>query len=218
MMKNIFLFPVITFLLAGASFAQTTEDDIDAQSWNDLSVTVAMSKRFDFFLLGTMRFNKDVSRIGDKRIAVGYVWKPFNNFSVSPFYWSIRARNARGFFQQEQRLNLRLSYKFPIKMFGLSHRSLFERRLRRPLNSWRYRPSITVEKDVQFIPKAKFYLTEEVFYDSIIGKFSRNRISAGITKTFTKKFAADFFFMHQNDGYVHPGDWNVIGTAWKVKL
>lgn len=217
-MKNTFRFLILTFLFVISSFAQTAQDDTDNQSWNDVILTIQMSQRFDFFLQGTLRLNRDISRVGEKRIAVGYIWKPNKRFSVSPFYWNIAARNARGIFQQEHRLNLRVNYKFPLKKIGLSHRSWLEYRLRRPLNSWRYRPSLTLEKDLKFIPKAKMFITEEVFYDSLVGKFSRSRIQAGITKVLTNHLSADFYYMHQADGNVHPGDLNVVGTTWRVKL
>jgi hypothetical protein len=137
-----------------------------------------------------------------------------------PFYWNIEARNARGQFRRENRLSLRIGYRFPFKTFGLSHRSTFEYRFRHPLNSWRYRPSLTFDKDIpkNIIPKAKFYITEEVFYDSLLKEFSRNRLTLGITKTLTKKLALDIYYMRQNDGYTHPGDLNVIGTTWKLRM
>jgi hypothetical protein len=49
-------------------------------------------------------------------------------------------------------------------------------------------------------------------------KFSRNRFTAGITKTLTKKLSLDVYYMRQNDGFSRPGDLNVIGTSWKVRL
>ncbi|MEO7674195.1 MAG: DUF2490 domain-containing protein, partial [Pyrinomonadaceae bacterium] len=117
-------------------------------------------------------------------------------------------------------LNLRAVYKFPVKSFGLSHRSWFEYRIRGVGNTWRYRPSLTFDQDIpkKLVPKAKFYITEEIFYDSATSKFSRNRFTAGITKALSKQLSLDLYFMRQNDGFSHPGDLNVIGTSWKIKL
>jgi hypothetical protein len=68
---------------------------------------------------------------------------------------------------------LRAVYRFPFKNFGLSHRSWFEYRLRRPLNSFRYRPSLTFDKAIpkNIIPGASVFVTEEVFYDSLLKDF-----------------------------------------------
>lgn len=211
---------VLTLAGSGALFAgaQTIDAD-DNQSWNDVQLTVPMTEKFDFILLGTWRFGKDISRFNERRTGVGYVYKPGKSWSVSPFYQNIVARNSGGRFRQENRLNLRINYRFPFKKIALSHRSGFEYRLRQPRNSWRYRPSLTLEKDVgKIISKSKIFITEEVFYDSLLKKFSRNRFSVGINRTFTKNLSLDLYYLRQNDGFSVPGDLNVIGTSWKIKL
>ena len=222
-MKKIIL--LSTIFCFGVSFigAQTNSalaDEADNQSWNDVQLSVPLNEQFDLYTALTARFGKNITRLNDGRFAVGIIYKPNKAFSFQPFYWFIRARNARGEFRREHRFNLRAGYRFPFKKFGLSHRSWFEYRRRAPRNSWRYRPSLTFEKDVpkNIISKAKFFATEEIFYDSILKKFSRNRFTVGLTKTLTKKLSLDVYYMRQNDGFSRPGNLNVIGTSWKVRL
>lgn len=201
--------------------AQTTAvDDDDNQSWNDVQLTVPMTKDFDFYTQLTARFGNDISRLNDGRFAIGFVWKPTKSLSISPFYWNIRARNAGGRFRQEHRLNLRAVYRFPIKSFGLSHRSTYEYRMRSPRNTWRYRASVNFEKDFPktFVKGAKYFFGNEVFYDSALKKFSRNRFTIGAGKNFTKNLSLDVFYMRQNDGNSRPGDLNVVGTTFRVRL
>ncbi len=206
------------FALSGA--AQTTIDDEDFQSWNDIQLTVPMTKKVDLYTAFTARLGKNISRINDSRFAVGFIFKPTKSLSFQPFYWRIDARNANSRFRPEHRLNFRVNYRFPFKKFGLSHRSGFEYRLRRPRNSFRYRPSLTFEKAIPktFIAKANFFVTEEIFYDSLLKRFSRNRFTVGINKTLNKNLSLDIYFMRQNDGTTRPGDFNVVGTALKVKF
>ena len=219
-MKRFFLtsaFIVFSLIVVHAQTADDAGDD--NQSWNDVQITVPVIEQFDFTLSGTFRFGKNITRLNDRRIAVGFVYKPNKSWSFQPFYWNIIARNASGKFRTEHRLNFRAAYRFPFKRFGLSHRSWFERRLRQPQNSWRYRPSLTIEKDIgKVISGAKVFATEEIFYDSILKKFSRNRFSVGVTKTLTKNLSLDVFYLRQNDGFSRPGDLNVVGTNWKVKF
>lgn len=219
-MRKIFLTLAVIILSAVFANAQALVDKADNQSWNDFQLTVPMTKQIDFYTSLTERFGKNLTRVNDERFAVGFVYKPDKAWSFMPFYWNIRMRNSRSQFRTEHRLSFRIGYRFPFKAFGLSHRSTFEYRLRRPLNSWRYRPSLTFEKDIakNIIPKAKFYITEEVFYDSLLKKFSRNRFTLGITKTLTKQLSLDVYYMRQNDGFSRPGNLNVIGTSWKVRL
>ena len=202
-----------------AAKAQIVPDE-DVQSWNDLQLTVPISKEFDFYAAITGRLGKNITRLNDRRYAAGIIYKPNKSWSFQPFYWNIKARNARGEFGIEHRLNLRIGYRFPFKKFGLSHRSAFERRYRSGRNSWRYRPSLTFEKDLpkNFISKAKLFVTEEVFYDSILKKFSRNRFTVGVGRPLTKQLSLDIYYMRQNDGFTRPGNLNVIGTGLRVRL
>ncbi|MEJ7849028.1 MAG: DUF2490 domain-containing protein [Pyrinomonadaceae bacterium] len=211
---------IITLNVFSLSQTPATPDDEDIQSWNEVQLTVPLSKRFDFITGVTARFDKNITRLNNARYMIGYVWKPNKAISVSPFYQYIQGRNSAGRFRIEHRLHLRGVYKFPVRGFGLSHRSQFEYRLRSPRNTWRYRPSLTFEKEIPktFIPDAKFYITEEPFYDSATSKFSRNRFSLGIVKTLSKSTSLDLYYLRQNDGFSHPGDLNVIGTSWKIKL
>ncbi len=219
-MRRVFLtFVFIIFNLTVVHAQKDNDAGDDNQSWNDLQITVPVNERFDFSLTGTLRFGKNITRLNERRIGVGFAYKPTKSWSFQPFYLNIVARNARGEFLTEHRLNFRANYRFPFKRFGLSHRSLIERRLRQPLNSWRYRPSLSIEKDIgKFISGAKIFATEEIFYDSILKKFSRNRFSVGVTKTLTKNLSLDIFYLRQNDGFSRPGDLNVVGANWKVKF
>ncbi|MFN0280153.1 MAG: DUF2490 domain-containing protein [Pyrinomonadaceae bacterium] len=199
---------------------QQSQDDEDVQSWNEIQLTVPMGKRVDFLTKLTMRIGKDVTRLNSGRIAIGYVWKPIKQVSVSPLYTFVNGRNSAGLFTIENRLSIAGAYRFPVRRFGLTHRSTIERRFRVPVNSWRYRAQFMIDKDIseKVIPKAKFFLSNEVFYHSITRRFSRNRFSAGITKTLTDNVALDLFYMRQNDGTVQTGDLNIIGTAWKIRM
>ena len=220
-----FFVPVFTvFMLGTLASAQTPTptpvDDDDVQSWNDVSLTVAVSHKIDLYLPTTFRFTRNVSRFNEGRIGAGIVFKPHNSFSITPIYTFIRARNSAGLFRTENRLSLGFVYRFPTKVFRLSHRSQFEYRIRASGNTWRYRPSITIEKEIpkKIVPGLKVYITEEPFYDSASDRFSRNRLTFGINKTLSKNLSLDLYYLRQDDNFSHPGVVHVIGTAWKIKL
>lgn len=223
MKKSVLAIAFAVSLLTGITIAVSAQntsppDNDDIQSWNDLQLTVKMHKRVDFYMAVTGRFGKDISRVNETRFAIGYIFKPTASFSIMPFYWYINARNAAGSFRIEHRLNLRFVYKFPLKNIGISHRSWFEYRIRSTGNSWRYRPSITIEKA---LPKSfgngiKAYLTEEPFYDSKAGRFSRNRFSLGINKTINKHLSLDLYYLYQGDTVASVSSVSVIGTSWKL--
>ena len=219
-MKKIFpALAIIVFCVVFAK-AQLITDDEDFQSWNDVQLIVPMNKSFDFYTMLTMRFGKNVTRPNDNRFAVGVAWKPTKALTILPFYWSISARNVRSQFRREDRLSLRTTYRFPFKSFGLTHRSTYEYRMRPPLTQHRYRAALTFEKELpeKFSKGVKFFVGDEVFYDSLTKEFSRNRFQIGINKTLNKNLSVDVSYMRQNDGFARPGDLNVIWVSWRAKL
>jgi Protein of unknown function (DUF2490) len=218
--KLIFTTFTIMFLLCSATKAQTppllAQDDI--QEWNEVQLTVPLSKKVDFSANAAFRFGKHISQFIDGRIHLGVIWHPNKTWSFQPFYSNIKLRDSRGRVRHEDRFSLRIGYKFPIKKFALLNRNMFEYRIRSTGNFWRYRTSLTVEKELPKKLKSKIFVTEEVFYDSISDKFSRNRLTVGINRTLTKKLSIDIFYMRQNDGNSRPGDFHVIGNTWKIKF
>lgn len=213
---------LLAVLLAVVGNAQTAvlADDEDVQAWNDFQLNVPLSKKVDLYTKFTMRLGRNITRLNDGRHAIGASWKPFPTLTVSPFFWFVKARNAAGRFRTEHRLNIAATFKFPVKRIGLSHRSTYEKRLRASGDSWRYRAMFTIEKNLpgSVIHDAKVFVADEVFYDSNIGRFSRNRFSIGFSKALSKKFAADLYYTRQNDGFSHPGDLNILWFAGKLRL
>lgn len=218
MKRRIGLFVLLLLPLVRAH-AQTLQPQDDTQSWNDLLITVPLNKHFEFLGAITGRFGSDISQLNDARFGAGINWKVSKSVTILPVYWNIHMRNALNQFRTEHRYSVRVSYKFPFKSFGLTHRSTYEYR-DRAVNSWRYRGGMLIEKDLPktWIKGAKFLLGDEVFYDSLLERFSRNRFTIGINKTLSKPLSVDIYYMRQNDGVSRPGDLNVIGTTWRWKI
>lgn len=208
-------------ILTVVTFSQTpTSHDDDIQFWNDINITVAVDKKLDLYFPLTFRWARHLDRFNEGRVGAGVIYKPTKSFSISPFYSFIRYRNSAGTFKTESRYQVRFVYKFPTKGFGLSHRSQFEYRARPGANSWRYRPSITIEKEIpsKFIDGLKIFATEEPFYDSASSRFSRNRFIVGFSKTITKKVSFDIYYLRQGDNFSTPGTIDALGTGLKIKL
>lgn len=142
---------LVLLILAGGTFVsrahcQEPQPESDFQSWNDIQLTVPINKDLDLYGALTARLGKNVTRLNDGRAAVGIAWKTNKSVTIMPFYWFIRARNSNSQFRNEHRLNLRATIRFPVgKFFGV-HRSTYEYRIREPLNSWRYRGLLGIER------------------------------------------------------------------------
>ncbi len=214
---------VLSVIAAPAStvcLAQGEVDNTDLASWNDLEVTVGINKKLDLNTVTTLRLDDNISRVDSYRFTVGVTVRPNSSFSLAPFTTFISSRNSAGRFRYEYRSGLKAVYKFPVKGFGLSHRSQIEHRSRPGRNSWRYRPSITLEKDLpeSFAKGASVFFTVEPIYDSVSERFSRTRYSGGMEKSLNKKLAIELYYLFQGDNVSTPGSVHVLGTALKVKL
>ncbi|MGD9561301.1 MAG: DUF2490 domain-containing protein [Pyrinomonadaceae bacterium] len=212
--------PFLLILLPVAVFSQGGEDNDDLQSWNDLELTIPVNEQFDIKAAGTLRLEQNFSKPESYRFVIGVEYKPFKNLSLTPFQTFISSRRSSGRYRYEYRTGLDVKYAFPVKGFSLSHRSRFEHRSRPGRNSWRYRPSIKIERDLpeSFLTNASVFIKDEPFYDSVSGTFSRNRISTGIEKTVNKNFALEVFYTFEGDNVSTPGSVHVLGTEWKLRL
>jgi hypothetical protein len=198
----------------------------DTQLWHDAQAAVALSSDVDFNLFGTLRFGRDITHLVDRRAGAGFTFKigkyvrqPPDFLTLAAWYLNVATRPAEGRKGNENRLHLAATVRLPLGKVALSDRNQFERRLRFPLSSTRYRNRLQLDyparlKDGQF----GVFTSDEVFYDWSVDEFVRNRFTVGVTRRFNKHFTADVYYMRQNDGRSRPGDLHVIGVAYRLRL
>ncbi len=211
----------VLILFRSVTVAQTAPpaDTDDLQSWDDIQFTVSLNKRFALYTAGTLHLDRNISRVNEGRFGVGITYKATSRLAVTPAVTFIRYRNSAGKFRTEYRYWLRGVYKFPVKRFGLSHRSMIEYRVRPGVNIFRFRPSITIEKA---LPKSidaglTIYATEEPLYDSVSRRFSKNRFTVGFNKVLNKHSSVDIYYLRQGDNFSNPGTIDIIGTTLKFR-
>jgi len=209
----------LLLLLVSCVSAQSV-DRTDNQIWSDVQLAVPVTKNFDFNILGTLRLGRDINRPVDERVGAGFTWKIGKYWQVSPNYLHIGMQPFRGRKVWENRLSLPVTLRFNVDKFRLSDRNLLERRLRNSgARSTRYRNRFQVEHPVGDKEWGlSLYVADEVFYDWTVGRWVRNRFTAGASKVFNKHFTQDFYYLRQNDGVSVPGDLNVIGTTLRLRL
>ena len=206
------------FLCAAHAAAQVPEKD--TQSWNDVQVTVPMTKKADFLILGTLRIGDNLSSAVDERLGAGFNYKVVPWLTLNPTLLVRDARPPNGRIEHETRLTLGATLQRPIGKFTLSDRNGFERRWRDPqVNSWRYRNRVRLEHPFKIEKKAfTWFISDEVFYDWSLSDWVRNRAAIGAYHAFNKHFTLELYYMRQNDGRSRPGDIHVIGSLWRFKL
>jgi hypothetical protein len=223
MKKTIFplLFLAAVLLCAGGDgSAQTPVPKADTQSWNDIQITIPLSKKVDFLIQGTLRIGGNISKAVDERWGFGFNYKLHKYVTINELYFHREARAPNARHEVEERLTLGATLSKPIGKFTLSDRNSFERRWRQPqVDAWRYRNRIQLEHPFT-IRKAKFtgFVSDEVFYDWSLHDWVRNRFQVGARHAFNKHFTGDLYYLRQNDGRSRPGDIHVIGTVMRFRL
>jgi hypothetical protein len=205
-------------MLAVNAVAQAPEKD--TQSWNDVQLTVPMTRKAEFIVAGTLRIGGNLTTAVDERWGVGFNYKLNKYVTLSQLIFSREARPPNGRREWETRLAFGATLQKPIGKFTLSDRNAFERRWRAPqVDSWRYRNRARLEHPFK-IDKTKFtwFISDEVFYDWSLLDWVRNRAAVGAYHAFNKHFTLELYYMRQNDGRSRPGDIHIIGSVWKFKL
>jgi Protein of unknown function (DUF2490) len=183
-------------------------------------VAVPVTSTIDFNVVGGLRLGRDISHAVDERIGTGFSFKLGKYLTIAPNYLYIATQPFKGRRVWESRLSLPVTLRFGVKKFRLSDRNLFERRFRNPgATSTRYRNRFQVEHPIG--PKElglSLYAANEVYYDWSVNRWVRNRFTIGASKVFNKHFTQDFYYLRQNDGLTIPGDLNVIGATFRLRL
>src|SRR5229473_2490379 len=101
--------------IAGAIHGQSTSSQRhDTQIWNDAQLAIALNKKVDFLLLGTLRIGRDVSRPVYERIDLGFAFKVGKYLTLTPSYLYVATqplKNQKGF---ENRSSFAATIRGPI--------------------------------------------------------------------------------------------------------
>lgn len=218
--RILMLAPALVIASVGHAVAQSRVPKSDNQSWNDVQITIPMTKQVDFLTQITLRLGDNISQTVDQRLSFGFALKPHKYVTLTPFYFHREAHAPNSFHEREERLTLGGFVRFPVGKFTIADRNWIERRWRAPQrDAWRYRNRLQIEHPFK-INKTKFtwFVSDEVFYDWSLHVWPRNRAAAGITHPFNKHLTLELYYTRQNDSHTRPGNLNIVWATWRVKL
>src|SRR3977135_4680998 len=94
-------FPLLLLIIgvlvcAAQVTAQSRVPETDNQSWNDLQITVPMTKKVDFTTQITLRLGDNVTQTADQRWGIGFLFRPnkYLSFTTSSFHREARPPNC----------------------------------------------------------------------------------------------------------------------------
>jgi len=207
-------------LCAAHAAGQSPVPKSDTQSWNDIQFTIPLTKKTEFVLIGTLRIGDNITKPVDERWGMRFNYALNKYVTLQTSYFHRDARPPNGRHEREERGTVGANLRVPLGKFTFNSRNWFERRWREPqIDAWRYRNRLQLEHPFK-IGKTKFVwvVNDEVFYDWSLHDWVRNRFAVGVNHTFNKHFTLDTYVMRQNDGRARPGDVNVVGTTWRIRL
>jgi len=210
----------LLFVSAAHVVAQSRVPKSDNQSWTDVQVTVPLNKKTEFVLIGTLRIGDNLTKPVDGRWGIRFNYALNKFVTLQTLYFHREAKPPNGRHESEERGTVGANLRLPIGKFTFNSRNWFERRWREPqVNAWRYRNRLQLEHPFK-IGKTKFVsvVNDEFFYDWSLHGWVRNRFAVGINHTFNKHLTLDTYVMRQNDGRARPGDLNIVGTTWRIRL
>ena len=200
--------------------SQTQVPKAGTQAWTDIQLTIPLSKKVDFLIQGTVRIGGNLTTAVDERWGFGFNYKVHKYVTLNELYFHREAKPPNGREEHEDRLSLGATLRKPIRKFTILDRNLFERRWRQPqIEAWRYRNRIQIEHPFKINQATfTFFVSDEVYYDSSLGTWTRNRFTVGANHVFNKHFSAGLYVVRQNDGRTRPGDLNVVGTHLRFRM
>ncbi len=222
-LKKLTILAFILFALTVSLRAQTAISVPRSynQFWQDIDFVWAAKPKLDVILNLGLREKTDFNRTTDHYAGLSFLYKATKHIAFGPGYRYQRLSAVRGRLTYEHRLALNsvLTFNLPGKI-KLTDRNLYEYRWRSSRSDTaRYRNRIIVERPYK-IAKRTFtpYVLDEIFYDFVLDKFSRNRFAVGVKKRLDKHFTLDIYLMRQSDGTTQPGDFNVIGSNFRFNF
>jgi hypothetical protein len=226
-MKNLLLLLALITLCVCNANSQTTRRTQDFQFWYDTTVAFPIIKRKDksdkvtFFISGTFRAGKNVSRAIDERIGFGFDLVANKYVTFTPSYLYRAGQPVAGGKEFEHRLRFDTTLNRKFTNFSIKDRNRIEYRIRHSrADSVRYRNKFTFTVPVKKDKKEIFapFIATEPFYDFHEKKWTRNELSVGIGKKFSHAVSAEFYYLWQRNIGATLKNVNAIGVNLKFRV
>jgi Protein of unknown function (DUF2490) len=215
------LFAAILLSLPCNSWAQTSIKwpRTDFQGWTEFEVAHKLSSYADVTGNGGLRWSNDADHLVYRRVGTAVNFKLSKFLTLSPAYAFYYTDSSRIGFSHENRISIAATAGTSINKWRISDRNGFEKRFTSSGHSWRYRNRIEIQHPFK-LGRHSFLadVWDEVFYDSSVKAWARNRAAAGAEKEITPRLRVGLYLIHQNDGRTLPGDLNAIAVTIRTRL
>ncbi len=225
---------LILFLLLGLCSvpmaAQTVDDNSDIVGWSDVTFIVPLrkkeenGKKVDQWILnlgGVFRYGRNLKRPIDERATVGLNYRINQYFTAGSGYLYRRYRPTEARVQYEHRAVFFLIAEKKWNRVAVRNRAQFVYSIRhsRP-DALTYRNRVQANFPIRKREKEVVtpFIADEPFFDLKNKRWFRNDFYAGVSKQFTPKFGADFFYIRQGFNTGTLRQTNGFGASFRYRL
>ena len=191
----------------------------DFEGWTDLEVAHALKPYANLNLNGGLRWSGDADHLIYRRVAAGVNFKLSKYLTIYPAYGFYYTDSTRTALAGENRLSLTATAGAPFGRWRISDRNAIEKRYLPSGESWRYRNRVEIQRPLKVGHRSfQASVWDEVFYDSAVRAWSRNRAAVGAEREIGPRLRVGLYFVHQNDGHTRPGDYNALAMTLRTRL
>lgn len=230
MLKRFSSLLVVLGILSIATMSQTVDENSDIVAWSDATLIVPLTKkdeggkRVDQWILnvaGTLRYGRNVSRPVDERgqATINYRFNKYFTAGTGYMYRRYRLTEAQRLYEHRLMFFLLAEKKWPNVV--LRNRALTTYLIKNSRSDtvvYRNRVQvgfpITNNKKEIVTP----YVADEPFYDFSLKRWFRNDLHIGVSKQFTPKFGADFYYLRQGINTGALRQTNGFGVSFRYRL
>ena len=212
---------VLGCVLVSATIPAHAQSEIlsDFQSWDELEVSARLSSNVDFSWVSQGRFSAGYSNPatyltgGDLKVGAG------RYLEITPSYYYlgfITVTDRRGQFQVPM---LAGTVRDTWRRWTVGDRNRFMGAIGGGSDFWIYvnRPRIDCSVGSSRLGTSLF-AWDEMFYVSLFHQWTRNRFASGIKKSLNERWAAEVYYLRQDDSKFQPRRINGLGITLEVRL
>jgi Protein of unknown function (DUF2490) len=191
----------------------------DFQAWTELELSHRLKPYADLSANNSFRWSEDAGHLVYRRVGADVNFKLSKFLTLTPGYAFYYTDSTRIGFSHENRLTFAATVGGSVRRWKISDRNRVERRFTSSGDSWRYRNRVEIQRPFKLAGHSfQADVWDEVFYDSAVKVWSRNRAAAGVDKEISSRLRVGLYLIHQNDGRTLPGDFNAVAVTFRGRL
>jgi Protein of unknown function (DUF2490) len=191
----------------------------DSQIWLEWQGDHPLGSRRSLLIDGGLHGSNGAGHLIYRRVGAGISFRRWKFLTLAPSYHFYQVDSSPARESRENRLTLAATAALPIGRWTLGNRDRIERRFLAGGNSWRFRNRLEVMRGVTWRrAKLEVFARDEVFYETKVHAWTRNRAMLGAEKTLSPRLSLGLYFVRQDDGYVRPGSLNGLGITLHTRI